>query len=131
MDTGESPFECAIREAFEEVGVSLEEEDLALRCMLSERNYEGTGHWLMFLFEVRKRLRALPAPIDEGEFGFFDLKEFPDLEMPPLDRKIALERILNSDAVEYSVLRAPKGTESDPGLLVLEQETGSRAGHSR
>jgi 8-oxo-dGTP diphosphatase len=131
MESGESPFECAIREAREEVGVSLQEEDLALRCSLSERNYEGTGHWLMFLFEIRKRLSSLPKSIDEGVFGFFDLEELPALKMPPLDRKIAIERILNSDASAFSALRAPEGTESDPKRLVVEQETGNARGVGR
>lgn len=125
MESGESPFECAIREAREEVGIRLKDEDLSLRCALSERDYEGTGHWLMFLFEIRKRLSSLPHPIDEGVFGFFDLKELPGLKMPPLDRKIAIERILNLDASAFSVLRAPEGSESDPKRLVVEQETGN------
>ena len=126
METGESPFECAIREAREEVGVSLSESDLSMRCMLSEVNYEGTGHWLMFLFEVRKRLAVLPEAIDEGSFGFFELSELPGLEMPPLDRSIALSRILNPDAAPFCVLKAIEGAESNPDLLEEIELVGSR-----
>ncbi len=128
MASGESPFECAIREAQEEVGAVLEEDNLALRCMLSERSYEGTGHWLMFLFEVRPRLASLPPPIDEGVFEFFEVDALKELDMPLLDRKILLECILNPDASEYCVIHAPKGTEIEPSLLVWEQKTGDRVG---
>ena len=126
IDTGESPFECAIREANEEVGVTLKESDLSMRCMLSEENYEGTGHWLMFLFEVHKRLASLPDAIDEGEFGFFELIELADLGMPPLDRSVALGRILNSNAASFSVLKAVEGVENDPDLLEVVQTVGLR-----
>ena len=131
MDTGESPFECARREAMEEVGVDLSDEDLAMRCMLSEESYEGTGHWLMFLFEIRKRLSSLPEAIDEGEFGFFDVEELPGLEMPPLDRAIAISRILNPDAPAFSVLRAPHGAENDPDMLECVETVGWNAGSPR
>jgi len=126
METGESPFECAIREANEEVGVTLTDSDLSMRCMLSEENYEGTGHWLMFLFEVHKRLVLLPEAIDEGEFGLFKLTELADLGMPPLDRSVALGRILNPNAASFSVLKAIEGVEHDPDLLEVVQTVGSR-----
>ena len=126
METGESPFECAIREAYEEVGVTLTESDLSLRCMLSEENYEGTGHWLMFLFEIHKRLPSLPEAIDEGEFGFFELEDLAGLGMPPLDRSVALGRILNPDAASFSVLKAVEGVENDPDLLEVTQVVGTR-----
>lgn len=126
METGESPFECAIREAGEEVGVTLSDSDLAMRCILSEENYEGTGHWLMFLFEVRKRLVSLPEAIDEGEFGFFELTELANLEMPPLDRSILLGRILNPSAVSFSVLKAIEGAENDPELLEVVETVDPR-----
>ncbi len=120
MESGESPFECAKREAGEEVGIELSDSDLSLRCMLSEENYEGTGHWLMFLFEVHKRLPELPENIEEGIFGFFDVEELPALEMPPLDRSILLERILDQDAADFHVLRATEGVERFPERLKVE-----------
>ena len=126
METGESPFECAIREAYEEVGVTLTESDLSMRCMLSEENYEGTGHWLMFLFEIHRRLASLPEAIDEGEFGFFELEDLAGLGMPPLDRSVALGRILNPDAASFSVLKAVEGVENDPDLLDVTQVVGTR-----
>lgn len=87
MATGESPFECAIREAREETGIELEERDLHLFCMAAEKAYEGAGHWLMFLFDCRKPLDALPPAIDEGRMAFFDRAEIDALPIPATDRE--------------------------------------------
>ncbi|EDY82096.1 hydrolase, NUDIX family, putative [Verrucomicrobiia bacterium DG1235] len=115
MPTGESPYECATREAKEEVGVSIAASDLALRCILSEKDYEGTGHWLMFVFQVKAPLRALPEQIEEGEFRFFELADLPAIEMPELDREILLNRIL-SDSGSLHVLRS-----DGEGLPLVEE----------
>jgi len=86
MALGESPFECAVRETAEETGHALTTGDLHLFGMISERGYEGAGHWLMFLFDCKKPLAALPADIDEGNFGFFARDEIEALALPPTDR---------------------------------------------
>lgn len=70
MQLGESPFECAIRETREEIGLVLCPGDLHMFCMVSEKGYEGGCHWLMFLFDCRKRIDKLPEAIDEGAFRF-------------------------------------------------------------
>ena len=87
MATGESPFECAIRETHEEIGVTLTEKDLHLFCMAAEKAYEGKSHWLMFLFECQKPLEELPAAIDEGHFAFFRREEIDALPIPETDRQ--------------------------------------------
>src|ERR1035437_3564522 len=61
-DIGESPYACACREASEELGVALSPSDLHLTGLVSEHGYQGQSHWLMFLFEVKRRLTRLPAP---------------------------------------------------------------------
>lgn len=88
MAIGESPFECAIREANEETGIELSQNDLHLFGMVSERSYEGSGHWLMFLFDARKPLEALPPEIDEGNFAFFSREEIDSIAIPPSDRTL-------------------------------------------
>lgn len=87
MPTGESPFECAIREAREETGIELTESDLHLFCMAAEKAYEGKGHWLMFLFDCRKPLRELPLAIDEGPFAFYSREQIDELPIPATDRQ--------------------------------------------
>jgi 8-oxo-dGTP diphosphatase len=83
---GESPFECAVREAREETGVVLAPSDLHLFAAIAEKGYEGQSHWLLFLFLSKRRLRNLPADMAEGQFGFFSRKAIDQLPIPDTDR---------------------------------------------
>ena len=86
-DLGESPYACACREASEEMGLSLAPADLHLTGLISECGYEGCAHWLMFLFEIRPRLNALPPPIREGRFAFHARSALSSLKIPRTDRE--------------------------------------------
>ena len=86
-DTGESPYACASREASEELGLRVEPSAFHLTGIVSEHGYEGQAHWLMFLFELRPRLKALPPPHREGEFKFFRREELDKLALPQTDRE--------------------------------------------
>ena len=88
MTCGESPFECAVREAREETGLLLEDRDLALFGYVSEKGYESTTNWLMFLFDCKKLLPSLPPDIEEGRFGFYSRREIDNLEIPPTDHQL-------------------------------------------
>jgi 8-oxo-dGTP diphosphatase len=84
-DEGESPYACACREAGEELGIVIQPRELHLTGLVSEHGYQGQSHWLMFLFEVKRRLAALPAAHREGRFQFFARAELPGLKMPKTD----------------------------------------------
>jgi 8-oxo-dGTP diphosphatase len=86
MGTGESPFECAVRETREETGFEVEAADLHLFSVITEKAYEGQSHWLMFLFSCRRPLPGLPPDISEGRFGFFSRKAVDALSIPETDR---------------------------------------------
>jgi 8-oxo-dGTP diphosphatase len=86
-DEGESPYACGCREAQEELGLRLVVADLHLTGLVSEHGYEGQAHWLMFLFEVKRRLTALPPPIREGRFEFFPRSALAALKVPQTDRE--------------------------------------------
>lgn len=86
MDQGESPFECAIRETQEETGLKISEKDLHLFAVISEKSYEGTGHWLMFLFDCHRPIKDLPGAIDEGVFAFFAPDKINGIPVPETDR---------------------------------------------
>lgn len=88
MDRGESPFECAVREVAEEIGLSITQEDLHLFGYVSEKHFEGEKHWLMFLFDCKVPLKHLPATIDEGAFAFFTREEIDQLKIPATDREL-------------------------------------------
>ena len=85
--TGESPYACACREAGEELGLQLRPIDLHLTGVISEAAYEAQAHWLMFLFEVKVRLRTVPEAHGEGRFQFFPASELDRLKLPQTDRE--------------------------------------------
>jgi 8-oxo-dGTP diphosphatase len=84
--SGESPFECAVRETREETGFRVGASDLHLFAMIAEKAYEGQSHWLMFLFRVLKPITELPPDISEGRFGFFPRAAVDSLAIPETDR---------------------------------------------
>ena len=88
MATGESPFQCAIRECREETGLETTHEDLHLFSIIAEKSFEGAGHWLMFLFDCHKPIGQLPPAIDEGQFAFFTRKEIDELVIPETDHAL-------------------------------------------
>ena len=87
MNVGESPYACACREAWEELELELRPTDLHLTGIISEHGYQGQTHWLMFLFEVKRRLTALPRDHREGRFQFFKREALADLKIPKTDRE--------------------------------------------
>jgi len=88
MEEGESPFECARREALEETGMCLRNRDLHLFGYVSEKNYEGKNHWLMFLFESHILMDQKPPSFDEGSYEFFSRHQIDSLDIPPSDAKL-------------------------------------------
>ncbi len=86
-DIGESPYACACREAHEELGAVLQTSDLHLAGLVSEHGYQGQTHWLMFLFEVKLKLKLLPPVHAEGRFEFFPRPALDRLNIPQTDRE--------------------------------------------
>ena len=86
-ETGESPYTCACREGGEEIGLAIQPLDLHLIGIITEHGYESQAHWLMFLFELKKKLSKLPPPSDEGPFQFFPPDALDRLQLPQTDRE--------------------------------------------
>src|SRR5438132_10519041 len=84
---GESPYACACREAYEEMGLKIETSDLHLTGIVSEEGHDGQAHWLMFLFEIKRRLKELPPRHREGKFQFFPARALAGLKLPETDRE--------------------------------------------
>lgn len=120
---GESPFECAARETHEETGLAVSPADLHLFAMIAEKAYEGAGHWLLFLFQCRQPIPALPPDIAEGRFGFFSRKAIDALTLPETDRT-ALWPIYDRHRDHFVALRADCAP-GQPLRIVLEQRTPS------
>jgi 8-oxo-dGTP diphosphatase len=83
---GESPFECAVRETFEETGFAVPADQFHLFAMIAEKAYEGQTHWLMFLFRCKLPIPELPVEIPEGKFAFFSRAAIDLLPIPETDR---------------------------------------------
>ena len=105
MHTGESPFECAVRETYEETGFKIEASDLHLFAAIAEKAYEGQSHWLIFLFRCRKPLNHLPPEIHEGRFGFFSRAAIDSLPIPETDRS-ALWPVFDQYKDRFVMLKA-------------------------
>lgn len=88
MPIGESPYECAVRETYEETNFCITEKDLHLFAMIAEKSYASTGHWLLFLYQCQRPIEKLPPAIEEGELSFFPLDKVNSINIPQTDRKI-------------------------------------------
>jgi len=90
LDTeiGESPHQCARREIQEEAGIDVPIERLHLMGLISERAFEGTGHWLMFYFRVLGPVEVPEADIPEGRLRWFEPGQLASLPLPETDQKI-------------------------------------------
>ena len=119
MATGESPYEAAAREVAEEVALHLQPGDLHLFAMIAEKHYENRFHWLMFLFDCRRPLAALPPPIPEGHFAFFDEGRIDTLAVPETDRQ-ALWPAYFKARDGFTAFRADCRTEADLQVEVEE-----------
>lgn len=117
---GESPFECAVRETHEETGVKIEPHDLHLFALIAEKAYEGSAHWLLFLFRCRRPIVDLPPEMAEGRFGFFSRDQIDLLPLPETDRA-ALWPIYDRHRDHFVCLRADCG--EGPPRIHIEQVT--------
>ena len=119
MSVGESPYQCAIREIGEEVGLAVTPEDLHLFAIVSEKAYEGTGHWLMFLYKCHKPLPSLPEAMDEGHFAFFSREEIDELAIPETDR-LALWPVYDRHSDGFVALHADCSPGQKPAITLEE-----------
>lgn len=120
--TGESPFECAVRETAEETGHAVTTADLHLFGLIAEKAYEGESHWLLFLFRCTRPIHDLPPAMAEGRFGFFSRAAIDALPLPDTDRT-ALWPIWDRYRHGFVALRADCAPDQ-PLHLAIEQVTG-------
>ncbi|MEM7674031.1 MAG: NUDIX hydrolase [Verrucomicrobiota bacterium] len=119
MSTGESPFECAVREAKEELGLELDHSSLHLFSMIAEKAYEAHTHWLMFMFEIKPVLETLPKEIDEGPFQFFSRNEIDELAIPETDRTLVWP-FYDHHRDGFTAIRANFDSQNNVELVVEE-----------
>jgi len=86
--SGESPAQCAARELAEEADLEVSPSSLHLTGIVSERAFEGAGHWLMFLYEVGGAVEVAPTRFREGTLGWHNPAELVNLPIPETDRQV-------------------------------------------
>jgi 8-oxo-dGTP diphosphatase len=82
-DQGETILECSIREAYEELGVVVQED--ALACIhVVHRNDETIKNWVLFFFVIDTWQGTLinKEPDKHSELAWFDIDEIPENLMP-------------------------------------------------
>lgn len=119
LDTasGESPHQCARREIMEEAGIDLPIERLHLMGLISERAFEGTGHWLMFYFRVLGAVRVPEREIPEGQLRWFEPGTLASLPLPETDRKVIWPLVTGHD--HEHLAHAQPHRPSLPGLFCV------------
>lgn len=88
---GEGPHDCALREIREEASVELKPDELRLISIVSETAYQGEDHWLIFLFEATRPIRAGEIPhseFDEGRLEWHRVEDVAKLPIPQTDREV-------------------------------------------
>ncbi len=88
QDVGESPTACAVREIFEETGLTVGVERLHLTGIVSETGYEDQCHWLMFLYEVIGPVHVQRRTFEEGRLEWHDPRKLGELALPQTDQQV-------------------------------------------
>lgn len=114
MHTGESPAQCAQREIEEEAGIHVPIDLLHLGGLISEKAYEGKGHWLLFYYRVLGTVEVTRTEISEGTLEWFHPEQVEGLPLPETDRRIIWPMIRRHEET-YD----PKRPESRPGFFSL------------
>lgn len=96
--TGESPAMCAQREIREEAGLDIPLDRIHLLGLVSECEFEGKGHWLMFVYRVLGAVWVEPKDMREGRLDWYEESELEGLPLPETDRKIIWPLIRRADA---------------------------------
>lgn len=102
-DIAESPFQCAVREAYEECGIVSESKDWKLLGIVTEKNYPDIGNIMMFLLEYKKPLDSLPPDFSEGIFQFIPESEIMKARIPESDKLYIWNFVLRSNDTFFSI----------------------------
>jgi 8-oxo-dGTP diphosphatase len=97
MHTGESPAQCAQREIREEAGIDIGIGRLHLGALISEKAFEGKGHWLLFYYRILGTVEVPARSIPEGTLEWFHPHEIDALPLPETDRRIIWPLIRRHD----------------------------------
>ncbi len=102
-DVAESPFLCAVREAYEECGIVSKTNDWNLLGIVTEKNYPNIGNIMMFLLMYNKPVDKLPADFSEGSFVFVPQSEIMNASIPDSDKLYIWNFVLKGNGNLFSI----------------------------
>jgi 8-oxo-dGTP diphosphatase len=83
VELGESPYECARRELYEEAG--LRAQDLVFRGLVTEVSPDPDWNWMLFIYVVTVFTGKLITDEREGQLHWWPLAHACDLPIPQAD----------------------------------------------
>ena len=106
VDRGENIQEAAIRETFEETGITLLPEQLSLRLFTTNYHREKNLVWIITAFTAVLDKQILPVNSTEGVCNWYELSKLDKaLVVPPVleyfDHMTALEGVIKFSNGEY------------------------------
>ncbi len=131
---GESPYQCALREVHEEIGLTVQYSDIRLCGLVAEKAYEGATHWLMFCFEITRNINLTDREIPEGQLEWVPISEVHNRPIPESDRKAIWPMMLQHSSQILKHLGTPATPEvfslyldcSIPGdMAIVHEHTAS------
>lgn len=98
LEPGESPYDCAKRELYEETG--LEVNDLYFRGLITEISPRPDWQWLMFLYVATEFSGTIVEDKREGRLSWCSLSEVMQLPIPEAD-SVFFENVTNINMPFY------------------------------
>ena len=98
LEPGESPYDCAKRELYEETG--LEVNDLYFRALITEISPRPDWQWLMFLYVATEFSGTLVEDKREGRLSWCSLSEVMQLPIPEAD-SVFFQKVININMPFY------------------------------
>ncbi len=98
LEPGESPYDCAKRELYEETG--LEVHELYYRGLITEISPHPDWQWLMFLYVAHEFSGNIVEDKREGRLSWCSLSEVMRLAIPEAD-KVFFQKVINVDMPFY------------------------------
>ena len=98
LEDGESPYDCAYRELYEETGLSAQK--LSLRGMITEVSPRTDWQWMIFIYVTEDFTGTIIEDEREGSLKWVNLSEVNSLSLPQADQ-VFFDKVVNYNGYIY------------------------------